>query len=51
MSTLRSWQAKTIDALPEGILIVDADIRLEPPDTPNAVALDDDGVVDRGWTS
>ena len=33
------------------ILIFDADVRREPPDTPNAVPLDDDGVVDRGRTS
>jgi hypothetical protein len=33
------------------VLIFELDIRRESPDTPNAVAFDDDGVIDRGWPS
>src|SRR5215831_15773095 len=33
------------------VLIFDPDIRRELSDTPNAIALDDNGVIDRGWTS
>jgi len=33
------------------VLIFDPDICRELSDTPNAIALDDNGVIDRGWTS